>query len=169
MNNNVNIRNITHLGLLFAMSIVLMVVEWSIPPIVGLPPGIKLGLSNIIVMYCLFYLPKKNVFVILILKSLFIFITRGPISSLMSFSGGLASILIVILVLSLKKLSLSFIMVSILGAIFHNIGQLLIATFLIGSDLVILYSPILILSGVFMGILTGNIISFVLPAIRRLK
>lgn len=44
-------------------------------PLPALPPGVKLGLSNIAVMYCLFYMGKENAFILLVLKSLFVFLT----------------------------------------------------------------------------------------------
>ena len=76
MRQKTNVYRLTGLALLFALSVVLMLLENMIPPLPALPPGVKLGLSNIAVMYCLFYMGKENAFILLVLKSLFVFLTR---------------------------------------------------------------------------------------------
>jgi heptaprenyl diphosphate synthase len=72
---------------IFALTLVLNLVENMIPPITGLPPGVKLGLSNIVVMYCLFNVNKTTAFSIASLKSVFVLITRGATAGLLSFAG----------------------------------------------------------------------------------
>lgn len=165
----INVRKITQLGLLFALAVVLMFVENLIPPIPTMPPGVKLGLSNIVVMYCLFFLDKKSAFMILLLKSAFVFATRGATSFIMSFSGGLFSILVIILLLLLKKNQMSYVMISICGAISHNIAQLIVSRFILSSTLAYYYAPMLIISGVIMGIITGTILKVMLPALKRVS
>lgn len=163
------IKKITQLGLLLALTITLMFVESLIPPIPTLPPGVKLGLSNIVVMYCLFFLGKSSAFSILILKSGFVLLTRGPVSFLMSFTGGLLSVLIIILLLALKKLKLSYIMISVCGAVAHNLGQLIVSSLLLSSVTSFFYAPVLIISGVIMGIITGTVLKVILPVMSRLN
>ncbi len=163
----VNIQKLTQLGLLFALAVVLMFVETLIPPLPALPPGVKLGLSNIVVMYCIFFIGKKSAFTILLLKSSFVFLTRGPTAFFMSMLGGLFSILIIIMLLALKKKQISYIIISVCGAIAHNIGQLIVSIFLLSSTLAFYYTPILIISGVAMGIITGTILKVMLPAMKR--
>lgn len=169
-NNSIkNTQVMTELALLFSLAIVLMILENMIPPIPMLPPGIKLGLSNIVVMYCLFFIGKRCAFTILVLKSIFVFITRSLTAFLLSFSGGLCSIIILILLLSLKKKKISYIILSIFSAITHNLAQLVIAGFLLKNTSVFFYSPILIVSGVFMGIITGMVLNVMIPAMKRLN
>lgn len=163
------IRRLTSLSLLFALALVFMFLENMIPPIPTLPPGVKLGLSNIVVMYTLFYFGNKDALFILLLKSAFVFLTRGMISFFMSLSGGLFSIFIMILLLSLKKREVSYIMVSVCAAVAHNFGQLVIASFLMKSTTVYFYLPVLLLSGIFMGLITGTMLKILMPAMTRLK
>ncbi|WMJ23304.1 Gx transporter family protein [Paludicola sp. MB14-C6] len=164
-----NILQLTQLALLFALTVVLMVVESLIPPIPMLPPGVKIGLSNIVTMYVLFYLGKKYAFVILGLKGLFVFITRGATAFILSFSGGLLSIIVMIVILMLKKINISYIIISMCAAIAHNLAQLCVASILLKTTTVFYYSPILIVSGVVMGIITGIVLKATLPAMRRIK
>jgi heptaprenyl diphosphate synthase len=160
---------ITQLALLFALAIVLMLLEGMIPPIPTLPPGVKLGLSNIVVMYCLFFLGKGPAFTVLLLKSGFVFLTRGGTAFLMSFGGGIFSIFAMILLLSLKKKKVSYIIVSVCAAVMHNVGQLLIASLMLYSTAVFYYAPVLILSGIGMGVVTGILLRVMMPAMQRIK
>lgn len=159
-----NTFNIALMGLLFALSLVLTYVEYLIPLPAVLPPGVKLGLSNIVTMYCLFFLGRRSAFTIVFLKSGFVFLIRGFTAFLMSLSGGLLSTLVMMALLMLTSANLSYLVISDAGAITHNIGQIIIASFLLGTGLVIAYLPILLVSGVIMGSITGTILKVVMPA-----
>lgn len=86
-------------ALLFAMAIVLSVVENSFPSIIIGVPGVKLGLSNIAVMYGLFFLSKRQGYMIAVLKAVFVFFTRGTVAGLLSLLGGILSLTIMVLLL----------------------------------------------------------------------
>ena len=164
-----DIYRITYIALLFALAVVLMLVEGMMPPIPSLPPGVKLGLSNIVVMYSLFYLGRGPAFLVFILKSFFVFLTRGLTAFFMSFAGGLLSIFVMILLLSLKRGKLSYIIISVCAAVAHNLGQLAAASIYMQSAAVYYYSPALVISGVFMGIVTGILLRVMMPAMERLQ
>lgn len=164
-----NTGDIALMGLLYALAIVLSGVEYMIPPIPMLPPGVKLGLANIVTMYCLFFLGRKQMFLIVFLKSAFVFLIRGTAAFLISFSGGVTSALVMILLMALAGEKISCLMLSVSGAIFHNVGQLIAASFLLGTDLFIFYLPLLVISGVMMGYLTGTVLKIVIPAFGRIK
>ena len=65
-------------ALLFALAIVFAMIENDLPSIPV--PGVRIGLSNIIVMYDLFFLGAKKQYAISVLKALFYLITRGMIA-----------------------------------------------------------------------------------------
>lgn len=157
------------MGLMFALSLVLTFVEYSIPPIPMLPPGVKLGLSNIVTMYCLFFLGTKPAFTIVFLKSSFVLLIRGGTAFLMSLSGGLLSASVMMLLLMLTSLKLSYLVISIAGAITHNIGQIIIASFMLGAGMLVAYLPLLIISGVIMGNITGTLLKVIMPAFNMLN
>lgn len=164
----VNIKRLTQTALLFAMAVVLMILEGMIPPITALPAGVKLGLSNIIVMYVLFFIGKKDAFTILLLKSGFVFLTRGATAFLMSLSGGILSILVMILLLSLKKVKISYIIISVCASISHNVAQLIVSSILLKSTTTFYYAPVLVISGIVMGVVTGVILKIMLPVMKKL-
>ena len=64
--------------MLFALAIALSYLESLVSPLLGLMPAIKLGLSNIVVMYALLFLRTRTALLLVVLKALFAFLTRGP-------------------------------------------------------------------------------------------
>ena len=155
------------MGLLFATAVVLSYIEGMVS-VPGLPPGVKLGLSNIVTMYYVFFLGVSNAYTLAVLKALSVLLMRGPTGALLSLLGGLISVTVMLLLLHLKGNSLSYLVISILGAIGHNMGQLLGASMLTGTTLTLYYFPVLILSGVGMGLVTGLVLKTVLPAVEKL-
>jgi Predicted membrane protein len=161
-------RRLALTSLLFAMALILSIVENSLPPILVTVPGVKFGLSNIAVMYALFFLRKKEAFSIVILKSCFVFVTRGFIAAVLSLCGGMLSLIIMALLMLIFKDRISYLLLSVSGAVFHNIGQF-IAISLIYSNLYLwVYLPVLLISGVLAGIATAALLRFILPALKRL-
>ncbi len=150
----------------FACAVVLSIVEGMIPPIPLFPPGVKLGLANIAVMYCLFFTNPKDAFIIMILKSLFVFIMRGATASILSFSGGLLSLLVMMVLMYVFKTRISYLILSIVGAVSHNIGQFFAVTLIMGGFVTLYYLPILIVAGLLAGIATATLLRFVLPALK---
>ena len=59
---NEKTRRVALMGLLFALSVVLSFLEGTLTPLLGLPPGVKLGLANVVVMYALFFLGRGSAF-----------------------------------------------------------------------------------------------------------
>ena len=163
------IRNITGLGLLFALALVLSFLESLLPPVPFLPPGVKPGLSNIVTMYCLFYLGPLQAYSLILLKALFALITRGVTASMLSLFGGFAAVTVMLILMIPKKHMLSVFLLSVFGAVAHNIGQLAAAGFLIGGLAAAAYLPVLLVSGIVMGMLTGTILRAVLPAISKIS
>lgn len=169
MGKKYNTNNLTLLALLFALAIVLMLIENLIPPIPTLPPGVKIGLSNIVLMYCLFFINKKSAFVILMLKSLFVLITRGLVYFLFSFFGGFLSLIITIILLSISNNKISYLALSIISAITHNMAQLIVCVILLKEWSCFYYAPILIISGIVMGSITGIVLRVMIPAMKRVN
>jgi heptaprenyl diphosphate synthase len=145
-------------------------VENSLPSIsFFLPvPGVKLGLSNIAVMYALFFLNRKPAFIIAVLKATFVLITRGPMAGLLSLSGGVLSVLVMTILIFVFKEKISYLILSIFGSITHNIGQFAVVSLIYSGIYLWAYLPILLISGVIAGIATSILLRFILPAFNRL-
>lgn len=155
-------------ALMFAVALVLSIIEGILPPVPIPVPGVKFGLSNIAVMYALFFLSKSQAYTIAVLKAVFIFVTRGAIAGALSFCGGILSIVIMAVLMLLFKKRVSYLILSIAGAVAHNIGQFIAITFIyIGMNLWA-YLPVLLISGVLAGIVTAVLLKFILPAFKKL-
>lgn len=153
------------LGLMLSLALVLSFFESMLPALPFLPVGVKLGLSNIVTMYCLFFLGAKPALAIAVLKSLFVLLTRGPTGAAMSVAGGLLSV--AVMLCCRRVLSLGGRLTSIMGALAHNVGQLVMASLLLRSVFAFYYLPVMILSGVLMGVLTGLLLRFVMPYLQK--
>lgn len=154
-------------SLFFAIAIILSVIENSLPPLPMMVPGIKFGLSNIAVMYVLFFIGKESAYGVAVLKGIFVFGTRGWIASVLSLTGGILSITIMILLMAIFKERISYLILSIAGAVFHNIGQL-IAVSIVYTNLYLMYfMPVLLVSGIIAGIVTSVLLNVIRPAFNR--
>lgn len=155
------------LALLFAMAAVLSFVEGMLPP---LPvPGVHFGLSNIPVMYALFFVNPAGAFLLAILKGGLAFATRGVAAGFLSLAGGLLSVGIMALLRVIFKDKVSIIVLSISGAVVHNMGQLFGATIMYQALTVWGLAPILLLAGVGSGILTAMLLKLLIPALKHLN
>ncbi|QSX07016.1 Gx transporter family protein [Sedimentibacter sp. zth1] len=155
-------------ALLFAIALILSVVENMLPPLPIPVPGIKFGLANIVVMYTLFFINKSTAIILVVLKALFGVMTRGVVAGMLSLCGGLMSVLVMILLISIFKDKISYLILSIFGAVFHNIGQYIaISIIYVGMNL-LFYLPVLLISGVLAGIVTSTLLKFILPFLNGL-
>ena len=155
------------MGMLFAMAMALSFAESLLPVLPMLPPGFKLGLSNIVTMYTLFMLGTKRGFAIAVMKSLFVLLTRAPVAAFMSLCGGLLSVVCMALCARVRWLRGDYMLLSIIGALAHNLGQLL-ASVAYTSTVMLYYLPVLVVSGIVMGIVTGTVLRVAMPYINRL-
>lgn len=140
-------------GLLFALAIALSWLESCITPLLGLIPALKLGLSNIVVMYALLFLRSRTALMLVLLKSVFAFVTRGVTAGVLSCCGGLLSLLILWILLHLP-FCVSGYFFCVCGALAHNLGQLLAASVLLSSTMALAYAPVLLVAGIAVGALS---------------
>lgn len=169
VNTNTKIRKMVFMGLLFSTAMVLSFVESMLPVLPMLPPGVKLGLSNIVTMYALFTLGTGSGFTIAVLKSFFVFLIRGPMTAAISFSGGAFSVLCMLLLALLPGMRKNYLLLSILGAIGHNVGQILLYRYIGGTDKIFYLIPVMVVTGACMGVVTGIVLRAVMPYINKLK
>lgn len=162
-------KRIALLGMLYAVAIVLSILEGWVVPLFGLPPGVKLGLSNVAVMYALFFIGWKEAYLLGVLKAFGVFITRGAVGAALSLAGGLLSITVMLLLAKLpQKWNISYFFIAVAGSLAHNLGQLGMVSLMLGTAFSFYYLPVLLLSGLVMGMLTGTSLRYLLPALKRI-
>ncbi len=155
-------------GIMGALALALSFAEKMLLSAFPLPMGIKPGFSNIIVMFACFSLGPLPAFGIAIIKAGFAALMSGVSSGFISLSGGLLSVLTMIIIKRLAKNKLSFIGLSVLSAVMHNVGQTAAASLIAGSSLFLPYLPVLLVSGAAFGIVTGVILNILQPYLARL-
>ncbi len=152
-------KKVATFGVLVALAFIFSYIEALIPFNFAVP-GMKLGLANIVVLSTLYLLGTKEAFVVSIIRVILVGFTFGNLNTMLySIAGGLLSFAVMALV---KKFNLfSIIGVSVLGAIFHNVGQIGVAMIMLETKALVGYLPFLlafgIVSGVVIGILGGEI------------
>ena len=157
-------KKCAYFGVLLSLAIICGYIEMLIPFDFGIP-GIKLGLANIVALWLLY----KNGFWtaltvntgrILLVGLLF----GNAMSVLYSLCGGTLAVVTMFFVKKLKCFSI--VGVSISGAFFHNVGQLLAAMLVIGTEAVIYYLPFLTVSAVLTGALLGLLGAYLLKRVK---
>lgn len=156
-----NIHRLTQLSILTAAALVLFLIELRLPPLVPIP-GVKLGLANAVTLYAVYrFRPSEAILVVaarVLLGSFF----AGQMTVI--FYSGAGAILCLAASLLLKSYIPErwLFVTSMIGAVFHNTGQILAACILIGTGSVILWYPYLVLSGLITGLFTGLAVTFCL-------
>ncbi len=146
-------RQVAQYGLLIALALVLSYVESLVPAFFAVP-GVKLGLTNLVVMVALYRMGDRDAIIINLLRILLVSMTFGNAFSLMyAAAGGLLSGAVMILLKRTGKFKM--LTVSIAGGIAHNVGQILIAMVLLGTWRVSYYLLILWWSGLAAGLVIG--------------
>lgn len=153
-------------GLLAALALAFSMLEGMLPPLPGMPPGAKLGLSNIVMMYAAGTLGLPWALALALIKGGFALLNRGAAAGVMSLSGGLLSTVCSWALLSKTRAGLA--LTGVCGALAHNAGQLLTALALTGPA-VLAYGPVLALASVGTGVLTGTVLKVSLPPLRRVS
>lgn len=158
-------KKIAYLGLLVALAFVFSYVEFLIPINIGIP-GAKLGLANLVVIVALYTLREREAFLLSMIRILLTGFTFGSLASMMySFAGGLLSFGVMLIAKKTKFLSITG--VSVLGGVFHNVGQILVAMLVLETSSLIYYLPVLLIVGTLSGIAIGLLGAMVTKRIKR--
>ena len=162
-------RKLTRLALLTAAALALGWAERFIPnPMMY--TGVKLGLANTVLLYALYLLDVKSAVVLMLLKVFLSgFAYAGVNAMLYSLAGGAASLAMMILVKGLSRGTVSLVGVSMVGAVFHNAGQLLVVAAVASWRSAVVLSPLLLISGVLMGLTTGVIGKYAIGALEKIE
>lgn len=163
---NIQAQKLALSGMFCALAIAISFLESLIPPIVPVP-GIKPGFSNIVTMFCLTSLGFPYALAITLFKAFFALITRGTTSFFMSLCGGLLSLFVTAFLFKLNEKRVSFVGIGISSAAAHNLGQLLVATVILGKTIINI-APFLLLGGILCGFLTGTIFKYTVPVLNKL-
>lgn len=147
-------RKLALMAMFTAASLIVFVIEAQIPAPIPVP-GVKLGLANIVTLIAMVMLSRREAGLILLVRiamgSMF---TGGVSAFIFSIAGG--ALAYAVMCLTLKPFSGKLLwVVSVLGAIAHNLGQLIAAIIITKTSSLMLYAPVLLASAVVTGAFTG--------------
>ena len=151
-----NTKRLVTLSIFLSISIVLSIVESFLPviPIIGA----KLGLANIMTLVILTLYGERDAFTVVILRVILVGLLRGSIGNpgfFLSLGGGLSAFFMMALFMRFKIFSV--ISISVMGALGHSTGQILVAIVILSTKELALYLPILFLISIPTGIFTGSV------------
>lgn len=151
------LNRLAHCAVLTALALALSMAERALPLTVLVPlPGLRLGLANLVTVFALCRMSKREALLILIARSLLGAIGGGMLTSLaFSLTGGLLALTVMAAMLYCPGVSL--IGVCIAGAAAHNTGQILAAMVVLGSKAPLVYLPALLLASLLTGAITGAV------------
>lgn len=158
-------KKVAQYGLFATLAILMGYVEMLIP----LPlfvPGMKLGLANVVIVVVLYHMGAKPAFYISLVRVVLSgLLFAGFAGLLYSLSGALCSFGIMIVLKKTGKCSITG--VSIMGGVFHNIGQIIVAALVVENIKIAYYLPFLLVTGIVTGFLIGFVANLTLPYLHR--
>ncbi|MDR1157146.1 MAG: Gx transporter family protein [Oscillospiraceae bacterium] len=183
------VRRFALLAMMLTLALILGIVERAIPMDVMIP-GVRLGLPNALILLAIYLFSFRDVLTLVVLKCVMTALLAGTfVSFFYSISGSLLSFFVMYALLRVSRalvtshaaprpphsalstqhsaLNISPVGVSITGAVFHNLGQLLAACAVLGSAYVFSYLPVLLVSGAVTGLLVGLAVKYTLPYVWR--
>ena len=160
------IRRITLLALLTAIALTIFLAEAQIPAIPI--PGVKLGLANIVTVYAMFILGPSDALLVLCARVFLGAVFSGQMMTLLYSAGGCLLSWLVLLLLRPLLTGKQIWLGSSISAVFHNLGQLLVAAGVLKSWAVLAWLPYLLAAGAAAGLFTGLCAQFLIARLRRL-
>lgn len=164
MKQALNTNKMIILALFICVALLLSYVE-SLIPFFGGVPGMKLGLPNLVVVFVLWKYGCKEAIMVNLVRILMSGLLFGNLFSILfSISGAVISFMFMCLS---KKCGFSIYGVSMVGAVFHNVGQILVAMLIVQTVSVGIYVPILMIAALITGYIIGMIAKLMLTYMPR--
>lgn len=148
-------RALVRCAMFCAVALILSLVERLLEPLFAFMPGVKLGIANVAVLLALVLDGAVSGITVLLVKCLFGAIFSANITSLIfSLSAGITSFTVQYLILTLGKNKVGIIAISVVGALVHNLTQILVASLIVQTNLIML-ALVLLPMGFIAGVFTG--------------
>lgn len=158
-------KKIAYLGLLVALAFIFSYIETLIPVNIGVP-GAKLGLANLVIIVALYTIGERNAFLLSMVRIVLVGFTFANLASMLySLAGGILSFLAMCIAKRSGKLSTTG--VSVVGGVFHNVGQILMAIWVVKTASLVYYLPVLIIAGLASGVAIGILGAMVIKRVKK--
>lgn len=158
-------KKAAYMGMFTALAFVFSYLEFLIPINLGIP-GVKLGLANLVTIVALYIMGIKEACTLSLARIVLNSFTFGnPAAMLYSLAGGFLSLLAMAAAQKIKLFSVTG--VSVLGGVFHNLGQILAAALVVENAKLLYYFPVLVLSGTLAGTVIGILAAMVIKRLDK--
>ena len=155
-------KRLVLLAMLTAVAMILSYVE-SLLPSIGIP-GVKMGLANIAVIFALFRFGWKEATALSLVRVVLVSLLFGSVGAMLySLAGAVLSLAVMALLRRIDRFST--VGVSVAGGVAHNAGQILMAMLILQTKQLLGYLPVLAVSGIAGGVLTGLVAALLIRRI----
>lgn len=163
---NQSTKKLVYLTLLSAMAIAINIFESTY--LAFMPLGVRFGLANIIALITLELFGIKEMVLINVMRVMIGSLLRGTIfGSTFWISAGGVILSSICLILARKLLKLPIYSTSIISAIGHSVGQVCIVMFIYQQVNMMAIIPLLLISAIPTGILTGMVSAGTLSRLKK--
>ena len=155
------------LGLTVALAMIMSYIE-ALVPISFAVPGIKMGLANIVIIFVLYKIGTKEAILVSLIRVILVSLLFSNVMAMAySIAGAVLSLSVMWLLKKTDKFS--FVGVSIAGGMMHNVGQIIMAVILLGTEQIALYLPVLIITGTVTGVVIGIVSGLVINRFKNIR
>ena len=159
-------KQVSRYALLIALAMVLSWLE-SLVPVSAAVPGMKLGLTNLVVIFALYRMRTADAAMISFIRVLLVSFTFG---NAYAFAYSMAGAVLSLFIMWILKKSgrFSTVGVSIAGGVGHNLGQVIVASLVLETEKIFFYLPVLMVSGIAAGICIGLLGGVITERLKKL-
>ena len=155
------------LGLTIALAMIMSYIE-ALVPLSFAVPGIKMGLANIVIIFVLYKFSMKDAVLVSAIRVILVSLLFSNVMAMWySLAGAVLSLSVMWILKKTDKFSV--IGVSVAGGIMHNVGQIIMAVILLGTEQIALYLPVLIIAGTATGVIIGIVSGLVINRFKNIR
>lgn len=158
------IKRLVRISLFTAMALLMYILESMLPPLLAFAPGAKMGLSNVITLLAIILLGYADAYIVLLARNILgALIVGNPGSLIYSVPSGLVSLTVMSVLYMFLVPGFSIMAISFIGAVFHNITQVIIASIITSTNLLAILPLMLgasIIAGLFVGITAFLVVKY---------
>lgn len=158
-------KRITYIALCTALALIIGYVESRIPVLIAVP-GVKLGLSNIMVLIMFYISGAGDALILAVLKVGLSTLLFGNFSTLIYSASG-AALAYLFMFVCFRFFRWEAISTSLLGALGHNLGQITAAAILMENIRIYYYLVVLLFAAAITGFLSGVLAQLLLRQLKK--
>ncbi|MBQ6699081.1 MAG: Gx transporter family protein [Oscillospiraceae bacterium] len=160
-------KKVAMLGLTIALAMIMSYIE-ALVPLSFAVPGIKMGLANIVIIFVLYKIGTKEAILVSLIRVILVSLLFSNVMAMWySLAGAALSLAVMWALKKTDKFSVTG--VSVAGGIMHNVGQIITAMILLETQQIIVYLPVLLITGTATGVVIGIVAGLVIKRFNNIR